>query len=174
MCASGNLSTLFWSWSLSLLTDCVLLDGVDGRDCFSLVSFSFNRARLLEDPSLTNEACLLSCRSGLGASRDLERLLSLLWVVALSRRRAVFAFAVMVNGGKAQSRLESSGDGGLRGPGIDPFPTLGHRGFDPEVALTGETIELCPLLAGVSSPWKAGGRTTWSLVLESVGNNNRN
>lgn len=55
-------------------------------------------------------------------------------------------------GGKAQSRFVSSGDGGRRETDSEPLRTTGHGERGPEVALNGETIELCPLLAGVSSP----------------------
>lgn len=55
-------------------------------------------------------------------------------------------------GGKAQSRFESSGEGGRRGPGNEALRKFVNGDLEPEDALTGETMELCPLLAGVSSP----------------------
>ena len=62
------------------------------------------------------------------------------------------------NGGKAQSKLTKSGEGG-------PCCTIivglrvgaRHGDLCPDVALTGEPIEPLPLLAGVSSPAKGTG-----------------
>jgi hypothetical protein len=63
---------------------------------------------------------------------------------------------VVGKGGKAQSRLVNSGEGGLRGAAIAVFLGAFHGDRRP-VALTGELMEPLPLLAGVSSPAKEGG-----------------
>lgn len=59
-------------------------------------------------------------------------------------------------GGKAQSRLVSSGEGGLRVVARAVFLEAFHGGRR-EVALTGEPTDPLPLLAGVNSPAKGPG-----------------
>jgi len=98
----------------------------------------------------------LGCRTCLDASLDRDRCESPCWVTALSLLLDVLLddaglFAVG-KGGKAQSRFVSSGEGGRRGPGNDPLRKLLNGDLEPDDALKGETMELCPLLAGVSSP----------------------
>lgn len=63
------------------------------------------------------------------------------------------------NGGKAQSRFESSGDGGLARDGM-VMPREGPRNGDrPDDVLIGEIpLEPRPLLAGVSSFGGTNGR----------------
>ena len=73
-------------------------------------------------------------------------------MAALSRFRAVGARDGNGKGGKAQSRFVSSGEGGLRGMGNESLRIVGHGDLGPEVALTGDIIELVPLLAEASSP----------------------
>ena len=79
--------------------------------------------------------------------------------MARPRRLVVPTLLAIGKGGNAQSKLVSSGVGGLRGPGMDGFRAVGNGDRDPEEALMGEAMELCPLLVGVNSPGKAGGRT---------------
>jgi hypothetical protein len=135
-----------------VLDEFFLLDGVEGRrlsgSCISCAA----RDKLFEDSALDKGTALLFCRDDLQASLDLDRCVSLLCVEDLSLRLVVGALEGKGNGGKAQSRFVSSGDGGRRETGNEPFRTAGHGDLGPEVALNGETIELCPLLAGVSSP----------------------
>ena len=105
-------------------------------------------------PEVLDDPCLV--RAGrpllLCTSRDLDVIASLRCVAALSRLFVVVALAGKGNGGKAQSKFIGSGVAGRRGPGIDHLLTVGHGTLGPEPALTGEFRELCPLLAGVSSP----------------------
>jgi hypothetical protein len=68
---------------------------------------------------------------------------------------ALLPFEPVGKGGKAQSRLVSSGEGGPRGAAIAVFLGAFHGDRRP-VALTGELMEPLPLLAGVSSPAKEG------------------
>jgi hypothetical protein len=67
--------------------------------------------------------------------------------------------ALVGNGGKAQSRFVSSGDGGLARDGI-VMPREGARNGDrPDDVLIGEkALEPRPLLAGVSSFGGTSGR----------------
>lgn len=122
--------------------------------------------RLSEVYALVNGTALLAVRGGsvLAASLDLDRVESLCCVMARPRRLVVPVLLAMGNGGNAQSRFVSSGVGGLREPGIDGLREVGNGDRGPEDALTGEAIELCPLLAGVTSPEKGGGRTVATLV----------
>lgn len=108
---------------------------------------------VFDDPSLASVGRLLPCDGAL-PSRDLDRFPSPRCVPDLSLLFVVAALD-MGNGGKAQSRLVSSGEGGRRGPGTDPLRTACHGalGPGPEPALAGEAKELFPLLPGVSSPW---------------------
>lgn len=61
---------------------------------------------------------------------------------------------VIGNGGNAQSRFVSSGEGGLRETGTAGLRGAFHGAFRADVALTGEPIDPWPLLAGVNSPAK--------------------
>jgi len=62
------------------------------------------------------------------------------------------------NGGKAQSRFMSSGEGGRRGPGAVAFLGAGQGDREMDDVLAGDRMEPWPLLlAGVSSPWRKGG-----------------
>jgi hypothetical protein len=130
-----------------LLRGLVGLDGLIG--CKASLGF---RAVLLELASRAMVGRLARCFPSFEISFDLD----LFSLADLSRPLVVAALPGIGNGGKAQSRFVSSGEGGRRGPGSEPLRVEGNGDLGPEPALMGDAIELCPLLAGVSSSCTKG------------------
>ena len=134
------------------------LGAVEGREELSSQGDDFERS-----PELADDGDLL-CDKELGSCFDDALLLAgdcgllfedfdLVWYFEdfpLLLEAALLP--VIGNGGNAQSRFVSSGEGGRRGAAIAGFLCAFHGGLRADVALTGEPMEPLPLLAGVSSP----------------------